>query len=95
MPTAPFDYTFADEDYARKFAAEQRTKEIGVRKVMGASVFNIWRLLSKEFAMLVIVSLVIATPIAYFFMYNWLQNYQYRSGIVKIAFVSLIRIMSS
>ena len=55
---------------------------------MGASVFNIWRLLSKEFATLVIVSLVIATPIAYFFMYNWLQNCQYRSGISWWVFVA-------
>ncbi|HLK27058.1 MAG TPA: ABC transporter permease [Puia sp.] len=63
------------------FIAEQRTKEIGVRKVLGASVFNVWRLLSKEFVMLVIISLLIAIPSAYYFMHNWLQNYQYRTGI--------------
>jgi putative ABC transport system permease protein len=63
------------------FVAEQRTKEIGVRKVLGASVFNVWRLLSKEFVSLVIISLLVATPTAYYFMHNWLQNYQYRTEI--------------
>jgi putative ABC transport system permease protein len=63
------------------FMAEQRIKEIGVRKVLGASVFNLWRLLSKDFILLVIISLVIASPIAYYFMHNWLQNYQYRSDM--------------
>jgi putative ABC transport system permease protein len=63
------------------FVAEQRTKEIGVRKVLGASVFNVWRLLSKEFAFLVIISLFVASPLAYYFMNNWLQNYQYRADL--------------
>ena len=63
------------------FMAEQRIKEIGVRKVLGASVFNLWRLLSTDFIVLVIISLVIATPIAYYFMHNWLQNYQYRADV--------------
>jgi putative ABC transport system permease protein len=63
------------------FVAEQRIKEIGVRKVLGASVFNLWGMLSKDFVLLVIISLVIASPIAYYFMHNWLQNYQYRSDL--------------
>jgi len=63
------------------FMAEQRTKEIGVRKVLGASVLNVWQLLSKEFVVLVTISFVIATPLAYLFMHNWLQRYDYRSGI--------------
>jgi putative ABC transport system permease protein len=63
------------------FVAEQRTKEMGVRKVLGASVFKIWRLLSAEFLVLVLVSLFIATPVAYYFMDNWLQNYQYRANL--------------
>lgn len=63
------------------FMAEQRTKEIGVRKVLGASVLNIWQLLSKEFVVLVTISFIIAAPLAYFFMQNWLQRYEYRSGI--------------
>jgi putative ABC transport system permease protein len=63
------------------FMAEQRIKEIGVRKVLGATVFNLWGMLSKDFVLLVIISLVIASPIAYYFMHNWLQNYQYRSDL--------------
>lgn len=63
------------------FIAEQRTKEIGIRKVLGASVFNLWRLLSKDFVVLVFISLLIATPTAYYFMHNWLQNYEYRTEI--------------
>ncbi|HSZ84804.1 MAG TPA: FtsX-like permease family protein, partial [Puia sp.] len=63
------------------FMAEQRTKEIGVRKVLGASVFNLWKLLSKDFVTLVIISLLIASPIAYYFMRKWLQNYQLRIDI--------------
>ena len=63
------------------FTAEQRVKEIGVRKVLGASVFNLWRLLSKDFVLLVLISLLIATPVGYYFMHQWLQNYTYRSNI--------------
>ena len=63
------------------FTAEQRTKEIGVRKVLGASIFNLWQLLSKDFVMLVMISFLIATPIAYYFMNGWLKNYEYRSEI--------------
>ena len=61
--------------------AMRRAKEIGVRKVLGASVFNVWNLLSKDFVMLVIISFVIATPLAYYFMHNWLQNYTYRTQL--------------
>jgi ABC-type antimicrobial peptide transport system permease subunit len=70
------------------FMAEQRTKEIGVRKVLGASVFNLWQLLSKEFVILVFVSLLIATPIAYYFMHNWLQNYSYRTTLSWWIFIA-------
>jgi ABC-type antimicrobial peptide transport system permease subunit len=63
------------------FMAEQRTKEIGVRKVLGASVLNLWGLLSKDFVMIVLISFVIAAPLAYLFMHNWLQNYQYRTNL--------------
>jgi ABC-type antimicrobial peptide transport system permease subunit len=63
------------------FVAEQRTKEIGIRKVLGASVINVWKLLSKEFVLLVMMSFIIAAPVAWYFMHNWLQNYSYRTGI--------------
>lgn len=69
------------------FMAEQRIKEIGVRKVLGASVFNLWRLLSKDFVVLVAISLLIAMPVAYYFMHHWLLNYQYRTGIAWWIFV--------
>jgi ABC-type antimicrobial peptide transport system permease subunit len=61
------------------FVAEQRVKEIGVRKVLGASVANLWRLLSTEFVVLVFISLLIAVPLAYYFMQRWLQGYQYKT----------------
>ncbi|MGC4035862.1 MAG: ABC transporter permease [Chitinophagaceae bacterium] len=63
------------------FVAEQRTKEIGIRKVLGASVFNLWNLLSKDFVRLVLISFFISAPLAYYFMSGWLQNYQYRASI--------------
>ncbi|GAB3494863.1 ABC transporter permease [Spirosoma knui] len=63
------------------FMAEQRTKELGVRKVLGASVFSLWQLLSKDFVGLVLISLLIASPIAWYFMNDWLQQYQYRATI--------------
>jgi putative ABC transport system permease protein len=61
------------------FTAEQRIKEIGVRKVLGASVFSLWRLLSRDFVNLVVISLLISIPAAYYFMGQWLQHYEYRS----------------
>lgn len=63
------------------FMAEQRIKEIGVRKVLGASVFNLWRLMTKDFILLVLIALLIAVPVAYYFMNNWLQHYEYRTAI--------------
>lgn len=63
------------------FMAEQRRKEIGIRKVLGASVLSVWRLLSKDFIVLVSISLLIAIPVAYYFIHNWLQNYEYRTAI--------------
>ncbi|MGN6542950.1 MAG: ABC transporter permease [Ginsengibacter sp.] len=63
------------------FIAEQRTKEIGVRKVLGATVFMLWRMLSKEFVMLVIISSFIAIPLAWYFLHEWLQKYEYRTNI--------------
>jgi ABC-type antimicrobial peptide transport system permease subunit len=63
------------------FVAEQRTKEIGVRRVLGATMLNVWKLLSKDFVLLVFISMFIASPIAYYFMHGWLENYRYRINI--------------
>jgi putative ABC transport system permease protein len=63
------------------FATTQRTKEIGVRKVLGASVSNIIMLLSRDFIKLVLVAFVIASPVAWFIMHNWLQDFAYRINI--------------
>src|SRR5688572_14307952 len=109
IPSAPFDYKFASDEYAAKFraeerigvlasifstlaiiiscsglfglvsyVAEQRTKEIGIRKVLGASTVQLWRLLTNEFVILVFVSCVIAIPLSYYFMADWLAQYKYR-----------------
>ncbi|ANI90755.1 ABC transporter permease [Arachidicoccus ginsenosidimutans] len=109
---APFTYNFVNEEYAQKFAteerigklatffaalavfisclglfglasfmAEQRTKEIGIRKVLGASVFGLWKLLSKDFIVLVLISCAIAAPVAWLCMHKWLQKYEYRTAI--------------
>ena len=111
-PSAPFEYTFLDEDiqqqYAQEitlkkvvnsftaiailicclglfglamFTAEQRTKEIGVRKVLGASVFSITTLLSKEFLRPVLIAFLIASPVAYLAMNQWLQGFVYHINI--------------
>jgi ABC-type antimicrobial peptide transport system permease subunit len=63
------------------FTAEQRTKEIGIRKVLGASIANLWALLSKEFVILVVVSCLISGPVAYYYLNGWLQKYTYRTEI--------------
>jgi putative ABC transport system permease protein len=63
------------------FATMQRTKEIGVRKVLGASVGNIVLLLSGDFIRLVIIAIVIASPLAWFIMHRWLQDFAYRVDV--------------
>ncbi len=60
------------------YVAEQRTKEIGIRKVLGASVLQVWLMLSKDFIVLVLISCVIASPVAFYYMHSWLQQYDYR-----------------
>jgi putative ABC transport system permease protein len=112
FPTAPFEFTFLDEQYDQQyraddrfgqvfgfftllavlvsclgllglvtFTAQQRTKEIGVRKVLGASVFSIVGLLSKDFLKLVLMAIVLASPIAWYAMHRWLQDFAYRVDI--------------
>jgi putative ABC transport system permease protein len=118
-PAQPFDYKFADEEYAKKFGneervgkltglfsmlavlisclglfgmasfvAEQRTKEIGLRKVLGASVFNLWKMLSVDFVALVMISCFIASPVAWYYLHDWLQQYEYRTEISWWVFVA-------
>jgi putative ABC transport system permease protein len=72
------------------FTAEQRVKEIGVRKVLGASVLNLWQLLSKDFVKLVLISCAIAIPVAYYFMNEWLKGYDYKITIGAGVFVMVI-----
>lgn len=69
------------------FIAEQRTKEIGVRKILGASVSQLWMILSKDFITLVVISLLIASPIAYYIMSQWLQKFSYRTDISLSVFL--------
>lgn len=69
------------------FMAERRTKEIGIRKVLGASLVNLWTLLSKEFVVLVSVGCLIASPIAFLLMNSWLQSYDYRINIKWWVFI--------
>ncbi|MFT3678995.1 MAG: ABC transporter permease [Ferruginibacter sp.] len=123
-PAFPFEYQFADEQYAKKFnyeelvgnlaaiiavlaifisclglyglasfTAEQRIKEIGVRKVLGASVINLWQLLSKDFVLLVLIACAIAVPFAWYFMKEWLKSYDYKTSI-NVGVFALVVLMS-
>lgn len=79
------------------FSISIRTKEIGIRKVLGASLSNIIRLLSKEFVKLVVVANIVAWPLAYYFMKNWLQSFEYRISMTAWIFLiatSLVLIIS-
>jgi putative ABC transport system permease protein len=117
-PASPFDPSFVDEEYARKFGnekrigelatffailavfisclglfglasfvAEQRTKEIGIRKVLGASVSNLWRMLSQDFVILVIISSFLAVPLSYYFISDWLKQFNYRTELSWWVFI--------
>jgi len=70
------------------FVAAQRTKEIGIRKVLGASIFSVWKMLSRDFVVLVIISCAIAIPISFYFLNGWLQQYEYRTPIHWWIFVT-------
>lgn len=69
------------------FIAEQRIKEIGIRKVLGASISNLWQLLSKDFSILILIACTIAVPLAYLFLDKWLQNYEHRVDIEWTTFL--------
>ena len=69
------------------FMVEQRTKEIGIRKVLGASVFHLWRLISKEFVALVVTASMVAIPLAVLALKGWLEGYEYRVDLQWWVFV--------
>jgi ABC-type antimicrobial peptide transport system permease subunit len=69
------------------FVAEQRTKEIGIRKVLGASIPNLWRMLSQQFVILVLISCAIAIPLSYYLLSSGLKDYEYRTNISLWAFI--------
>jgi len=118
-PESPLIYSFNDDAYAQKFAAEtrqgniaialtilalfisclglfslasfmaeQRTKEIGVRKVLGAGVISLWALLSKDFLQLVVLSMAVAMPLMVLLMNKWLQNYAWHTPLSWWIFAS-------
>jgi len=68
------------------FAASQRTKEIGIRKVLGASIFNLWKMLSGDFVRLVLVAILLGAPLAYYLATQWLEQYDYRVEISWVIF---------
>lgn len=69
------------------FVAERRTKEIGIRKVLGASVFGLWQLLTREFIVLVVIAGIIAIPLTYSYMSQWLDNYEYHVQLSAWIFI--------
>ena len=77
------------------FTADQRTKEIGIRKVLGASLSNIITLISREFVRLVLVADIVSLPISYYFMHRWLKNFVYRIdiGMWMFVFASVIALL--
>lgn len=74
------------------FSAVQRTKEVGIRKVLGASLFNISALFAREFIILIVLAFLIAVPVAYYFMHSWLENFAYHIVIRKGLFLISIGI---
>jgi putative ABC transport system permease protein len=70
------------------YMVEQRTKEIGIRKVFGANESVILRLIARDFLFLVIIGIALATPVAYLLMHNWLKNYVYRTNIGAMLLIS-------
>lgn len=70
------------------FMAVQRIKEVGIRKVLGATAGNIVYLFSKEFIILIAIAFAIATPLAWYYMHQWLQNYAYRIDVSWLIFLA-------
>ena len=80
-------YTLVNMLGLAAFNAERRTREIGVRKVMGGSVWSIVLLLTNDFSKLVLISNLIAWPVAYFAMERWLENFAYRIDLTPLVFI--------
>jgi putative ABC transport system permease protein len=74
------------------FAAVQRSKEVGIRKVLGASLLDITALFAKEFILLIALAFLVTIPVAYYFMHNWLENFAYHVGIGKGIFLIAVGI---
>jgi ABC-type antimicrobial peptide transport system permease subunit len=72
------------------FMAMRRTKEVGIRKVLGASARSIIYLLSKEFTVLIVIAFIVSAPVAYYIMHRWLQNYTYRIPLSASIFILAI-----
>ena len=72
------------------FSAEQRQKEIGIRKVLGASVSNIWLNLSKEFVLLVLISFIIGSALSGYLMKEWLLRYEYHTRISAVVLIATL-----
>jgi putative ABC transport system permease protein len=70
------------------FVAEQRTRELGIRKILGASITNLWSIQSKSFLILVVISCLLASPVAWYVLKNWLQMYEYRIELKVWIFVT-------
>lgn len=68
------------------FATTQRAREIGIRKVLGASVFGIWKMLLKDFLLLVVIAILIGIPVAWFLTTKWLEQYEYRTNLTWVIF---------
>jgi ABC-type antimicrobial peptide transport system permease subunit len=69
------------------FVAERRTKELGIRKVMGASVTTLWSMLSRDFVVLVVISCAVSLPLGWYVMAEWLERFEYRTEIPAWTFV--------
>jgi putative ABC transport system permease protein len=118
IPSVPFEYQFADEEYAQKFGKEERignlasifaglavlisclgllgltsfvtetrAKEIGIRKVLGASVAGLWKLLSADFVWLVLIACLVSAPLANLLMGRWLERFSYRIDVSVWVFI--------
>ena len=81
----PFADTFSGNIF--HVIAQQKTKEIGIRKVLGASISEIVQMLARDFVMVIVIAMLIATPVAWYFMNKWLQDFAYKIEIPWWVFI--------